>query len=261
MDGRKSFVFSWNKNHRAIHEEALLHYFDISKKGQKFEYQPPQEPLSQTSSTELEREAVEEDSAQQLSSLVSSIEIGKEMNSRAGTRPKKFNTSSSSRGKNKSFSSTDTSNSSSTEQRRQDFASGRSWKSSATSSERTPLYKYHYMNDQTGESIISRSSSSAEPRRGDYSVGCYRSSDETREQSSFSSLYIAEQTLDGHSFGSTAGMATFDCEHGGKAKETPLASAGRSKVTGKGLRANLVHWYRLKKVVLKMISGITGARC
>ena len=77
MDGRNSFVFSWNKNHRVIHEEAILHYFDPSKKGQKFEYQPPQEPLSQTSSTELEREAVEKDSAQQLSSLVSSIEIGK----------------------------------------------------------------------------------------------------------------------------------------------------------------------------------------
>ena len=47
MDGRKSFVFSWNKKHREIHEEALLHYFDPSKKGQKFEYQPPQE-ASQT---------------------------------------------------------------------------------------------------------------------------------------------------------------------------------------------------------------------
>ena len=40
IDGRKSFVFSWNKKHRAIHEEALLHYFDPSKKGQKFEFQP-----------------------------------------------------------------------------------------------------------------------------------------------------------------------------------------------------------------------------
>ena len=40
MDGRKSFVFSWNKKYKSIHEEALLHYFDPSKKGQKFEYQP-----------------------------------------------------------------------------------------------------------------------------------------------------------------------------------------------------------------------------
>jgi len=40
LDGRKSFIFSWNKQHREIHEEALLHYFDPRKKGQKFEYQP-----------------------------------------------------------------------------------------------------------------------------------------------------------------------------------------------------------------------------
>ena len=40
MDGRKSFIFSWNKKHRVIHEEALLHYFDPCKKGQKFEYHP-----------------------------------------------------------------------------------------------------------------------------------------------------------------------------------------------------------------------------
>ena len=77
MDGRKSFVFSWNKNHRAIHEEALLHYYDPSKKGHKFEYQPPQERSSRTPqsarSTELEMKAVEEDPAQQLSSLVSHI--------------------------------------------------------------------------------------------------------------------------------------------------------------------------------------------
>ena len=102
MDGRKSFVFSWNKKHRAIHEEALLHYFDPSKKGQKFEYQPPQGPSSQTpqsaSSTKLEKETVQEDPAQQLSSLVSRIEIHKGMNNTAGAIPKKFSTSSSSRG-------------------------------------------------------------------------------------------------------------------------------------------------------------------
>ena len=104
MDGRKSFVFSWNKKHRAIHEEALLHYFDPSRKGQKFEYQSPQEPSSQTpqsaSSTELDKEAFEEDPAQQLSSLVSRIEIGKENRNWAGARPKKFNSSSSPKGKN-----------------------------------------------------------------------------------------------------------------------------------------------------------------
>ena len=40
MDGRKSFIFSWNQKHRDIHEEALRHFFDSRKKGQKFEYQP-----------------------------------------------------------------------------------------------------------------------------------------------------------------------------------------------------------------------------
>jgi len=44
FDGRSSFIFSWNKQHREIHEEALLHYFDPSKKGQKFEYQPKPKP-------------------------------------------------------------------------------------------------------------------------------------------------------------------------------------------------------------------------
>ena len=45
LDGRESFVFSWDKQHREIHEEALLHYFDPSKKGQKFEYQPKPKPV------------------------------------------------------------------------------------------------------------------------------------------------------------------------------------------------------------------------
>ena len=40
LDGRKSFIFSWNKTHRKIHEEALFHYFDPSKNGKKFQYQP-----------------------------------------------------------------------------------------------------------------------------------------------------------------------------------------------------------------------------
>lgn len=37
MDGRKSFIFSWNKKHRPIHEEAMLHFLDPGKKGEKFE--------------------------------------------------------------------------------------------------------------------------------------------------------------------------------------------------------------------------------
>ena len=40
LDGRKSFIFSWNKTHRKIHEEALFHYFDPRKNGKKFQYQP-----------------------------------------------------------------------------------------------------------------------------------------------------------------------------------------------------------------------------
>ena len=40
LDGRKSFIFSWNKAHREIHEEALKHYLDPSKKEQKFQYVP-----------------------------------------------------------------------------------------------------------------------------------------------------------------------------------------------------------------------------
>lgn len=38
IDGRKSFIFSWNQEHRAIHEEALVHFLDERKRG-KFEYQ------------------------------------------------------------------------------------------------------------------------------------------------------------------------------------------------------------------------------
>ncbi|CAH3119303.1 unnamed protein product, partial [Pocillopora meandrina] len=42
LDGRKSFIFSWNKKHREIHEKALSHHFDPNKNGRKFEYQPDQ---------------------------------------------------------------------------------------------------------------------------------------------------------------------------------------------------------------------------
>ena len=44
LDGSKSFIFSWDKQYRAIHKEALLHYLDPNKKGQKFEYQPRERP-------------------------------------------------------------------------------------------------------------------------------------------------------------------------------------------------------------------------
>lgn len=45
LDGRKSFILSWNSKHRTIHEEALLHFFDPNKEGQKFQYQPKPKPL------------------------------------------------------------------------------------------------------------------------------------------------------------------------------------------------------------------------
>ncbi|KAL9963903.1 hypothetical protein ACROYT_G027458 [Oculina patagonica] len=54
LDGRKSFIFSWNKEHREIHEEALLHFFDPSKKGQKFEYQPKPKPVPKPKTEEPE---------------------------------------------------------------------------------------------------------------------------------------------------------------------------------------------------------------
>ena len=44
LDGRQSFIFSWDKYYREIHEKALLHYFDPSKTGEKFEYQPKPKP-------------------------------------------------------------------------------------------------------------------------------------------------------------------------------------------------------------------------
>ena len=45
MDGRISFIFSWNKEHRPIHEEAMSHFLDPEKKGVKFEPKPqPSKP-------------------------------------------------------------------------------------------------------------------------------------------------------------------------------------------------------------------------
>ena len=47
MDGTKGFIFSWDKKHRVIHEEALLHFLDSKRKGQKFSYEikPQVEPV------------------------------------------------------------------------------------------------------------------------------------------------------------------------------------------------------------------------
>ena len=51
LDGRKSFIFSWTKAHREIHEEALKHYLDPSKKEQKFQYVPKPKPKAKPTPT------------------------------------------------------------------------------------------------------------------------------------------------------------------------------------------------------------------
>ena len=65
LDGRQSFIFSWNEKHRPIHEEAMQHYLDPGKRGSKFEYTPPKplpEPIphvdlrSASADTEISRE-------------------------------------------------------------------------------------------------------------------------------------------------------------------------------------------------------------
>ena len=56
-DGRISFVFSWNEKHRAIHEEALLHFFDPSKAGFKF---VPQLEVAAKQSSDAASASVEE---------------------------------------------------------------------------------------------------------------------------------------------------------------------------------------------------------
>ena len=40
LDGRQSFIFSWDEKHRMIHEEAMQHFLDPGKRGYKFEYTP-----------------------------------------------------------------------------------------------------------------------------------------------------------------------------------------------------------------------------
>ena len=40
LDGRQSFIFSWDEKHRMMHEEAMQHFLDPGKRGYKFEYTP-----------------------------------------------------------------------------------------------------------------------------------------------------------------------------------------------------------------------------
>ena len=45
LDGRKSFIFSWDKKHRPIHEEAMLHFLDPkTEMREKFFPKPIVEP-------------------------------------------------------------------------------------------------------------------------------------------------------------------------------------------------------------------------
>ena len=46
LDGRKSFIFSWDREHKPIHEEAMLHFLDPEKEGETFVPKPvPVEPM------------------------------------------------------------------------------------------------------------------------------------------------------------------------------------------------------------------------
>ena len=46
LDGRKSFIFSWDEKHRPIHEEAMRHFLDPRKRGSTFEYTPLPKPIA-----------------------------------------------------------------------------------------------------------------------------------------------------------------------------------------------------------------------
>ena len=49
LDGRKSFIFSWDKKHRPIHVEALKHFFDTGRNGKRFMYPTQADPGAITS--------------------------------------------------------------------------------------------------------------------------------------------------------------------------------------------------------------------
>lgn len=50
MDGRKSFIFSWDEKHRSIHEEAMVHFLDPQK--QEVIFVPKKLPPVQTTTLE-----------------------------------------------------------------------------------------------------------------------------------------------------------------------------------------------------------------
>lgn len=59
LDGSRSFIFSWDKKHREIHEKALKYFFDPTKKGKKFEYHPPQRKAITKSETPPSQRAMD----------------------------------------------------------------------------------------------------------------------------------------------------------------------------------------------------------
>jgi len=142
FDGRKSFIFSWNKKHREIHEEALRYYFTASKEArQKFEYQPKPTTTERT----LSRKHQSMDEQRRIEGIGSS-------------------------------------NSSSAEQRRQDFAFSRS-----------------YSDGQTREHSFPDRSNDSKPREDDNKFSHPSSGDQRGNDSLYSGSRDSEQRRDDRS--------------------------------------------------------------
>lgn len=84
IDGRKSFVFSWNKSPKAIHVEALVHYFDPNAQGRKFEHQSLKRSIQSKPQAPSFANVTDLDPALTLASSVASLEIGVISNSSGG---------------------------------------------------------------------------------------------------------------------------------------------------------------------------------
>nr|XP_058952412.1 uncharacterized protein LOC131779846 [Pocillopora verrucosa] len=89
LDGRKSFIFSWNKGHREIHEKALEHYLDPSKKERKFQYVPKQEPTTfpLTVNDSLDKDGISGDDVPPLGGGTQRRLTGQEGEKSLGPRP------------------------------------------------------------------------------------------------------------------------------------------------------------------------------
>ena len=84
IDGRKRFVFSWNKSSKAIHVEALVHYFDPNAQGRKFEHQSHKRSIQSKPQTPSFANVTDLDPDLTLASSVASLEIGVISNSSGG---------------------------------------------------------------------------------------------------------------------------------------------------------------------------------